>query len=221
MPADGWAYDRMNPEAPLYGLRRAVERRQAVCVPRIFAPDRSHSLWCHGAGVDVLRRYGTSLRRDGPMPDSQRLAQTLDLPQSMKPEEYIAAFMAEFGSGVNGTVLHESLPGITLAVSRAIFTRHGGGSKVATEGRNLYVRYLAHGIKNPDEVWYVRESGAEKLYYLARMSAGSESIGVQAVFKWDGRGWEPVTGYQGRDAGYVEGRAAWARKNGVLLHRKE
>lgn len=244
-PPPGWDYDRLqippaNPQdkarwhwserdqtwkpvrrAPLEGLERAVERRQAVCVPRMFARDRSLSLWCHGDGVEVLRRYGTSLRRSEPMPDPQRLAQTLDLPQGMKPEEYIAAFMAEFGSGAKGTVLHESLPGITLAVSRAIFTRHGGGSKLTKEGRNLHVRYLAHGIKNPDEVWYVRESGAEKLYYLARMNAGNESIGVQAVFQWDGRGWEPVTGYQGRDAGYVEGRAAWARKNGVLLYRKE
>lgn len=220
MPADDWAYDRLNPAAPLEGLRRVVEQRQAVCVPRMFARDRSHSLWCHGVGVEVLRRYGTSLRRDGPMPDSQRLAQTLDLPQGMKPEEYIAAFMAEFGSGANGTVLHESLPGITLAVSRAIFEKKSGALKVGKRGRDTYVRYLAHGIKTPDEVWYVQDaSGTEKLYYLARMQAGRELVQVQAAFKWDGRGWEPVTGYQ-VSARYIADQREWLRIAGVLLWQK-
>lgn len=244
-PPPGWDYDRLqipppaNPQdkarwrwserdqtwkpvrrAPLEGLERAVERRQAVCVPKMFARDRSHSLWCHGVGVEVLQRYGTSLRRDEPMPDPQRLAQTLDLPQGMKPEEYIAAFMAEFGSGAKGTILHESLPGITLAVSRAIFEKQSGASKLMKRDRHRNVRYLAHGIKTPDEVWYVRDSGGtEALYYLSRLGATTRTEGTLAVFRWNGSTWEPATGYAASPA-YVDEQREWLKAVGVLLHRR-
>lgn len=43
---------------------------------------------------------------------------------------------------------------------------------------------------------------------------------MQAAFKWDGRAWEPVTGYQGDAPDYVPRQHEWLQTVGVLLWRK-
>lgn len=218
----GWDYDRLQADAPLQGLENAVAKRQSICVPSQYARRTpSQTVWCDGPGAQALERAATALRFDEPMPDVRRLDEALDLPHGMKPEAYIGAFMAEFGAGAKETVLHNSLPGVTLAVSRGIFEKHSGASKLKKRGREVNVRYIAQAIKDPDEVWYVRDSGgSERVYYLARMQAGRDELHVLAVFRWDGRVWEPVTGYQADAAHYLPQVRAQLGRDGFLLFRR-
>ncbi len=224
-PSPGWNYDRLNPAAPLEGLERAVARRFGQCVPRQFASRKAGTplLWCEGPGAEALDMARTALAFDMPMPSPQRLAQALEVPHGLRPEAYVAEFMREFGAGAKETVLWTSVRGQTLAIHGGIFERHGGGTKIDKRGRHQYVRYVAHGLKVPDEVWYVHESsGVEKLYYLARMQVGGGAlIETLAVFVWSGKAWEPTTGYQGVDAKYVAGRREWLQTAGTLLYMRD
>lgn len=54
MPTDGWAYDRLNPAAPLEGLERAVARRAAQCATVAAAGKGAPLLWCDGPGAERL-----------------------------------------------------------------------------------------------------------------------------------------------------------------------
>lgn len=139
----------------------------------------------------------------------------------MRPEAYVAEFMREFGAGAKETVLWNSVRGQVLAIHSGIFERHGGGTKIDKRGRHQYVRYVAHGLKAPDEVWYVREpSGAESLYYLVRVQAGRDLVHVQAVFRWQGKAWEPVTGYQSNAIKYFDRQRQWLQTAGTLLYQR-
>ncbi|MBZ0222301.1 MAG: hypothetical protein K8F35_04675 [Dokdonella sp.] len=205
-------------------MEKAVARRAGQCVPRQYASRKAGTplVWCDGPGADALDMAATALRYDEPMPPPQRLAQTLEVPHGLHPEAYVAEFMREFGASVKETVLWNSVRGQVLSINRGIFERHGGGTKIDKRGRHQYVRYVAHGLKVPDEVWYVRESsGVEKLYYLARMQVGGGApIETLAVFRWSGNAWEPTTGYQGGDAKYVAGRREWLQTAGTLLYQR-
>ena len=222
-PDAGWDYDRLRAGAPLEGLERAVARKAAICVPEQYAArSSSDALWCHGPGAEALDMARTALRVDEDMPPPRRLPESLDLPQGMRPDAYVAEFMREFGAGAKDTVLWRSVrPAITLAVNAGIFEKQSGVSKLAKRGRQTHVRYIAQGIRDPDEVWYVKDSGGtEKLYYLARMQVGNERADTLAVFRWDGRGWEPDTGYRADQNHYLGGVRAKLQHAGVLLYRR-
>lgn len=229
LPADlppvppGWDYDRANPAAPLEGLENAILRKAGQCVPRQFAVKRKgQPVWCEGPGAEVLDMARTSLAFDASMPAPQRLIASLDVPHGMAPDAYLAEFMREFGAGAKETVLWESVRGQVLAISEGIFRKQSGASKLTKRNRQWFVRYTAHGIKAPDEVWYLRnDAGKEYLYYLARMQVGGHApVQTLAVFRWNGRVWEPVTGYQAESARYLGDQREWLQTAGSLLYRR-
>lgn len=222
-PSPGWDYDRLNPAAPLEGLEKAVMRRFGQCVPRQYARRKAGTplLWCDGPGADALDMARTALAFDAPMPAPQSLASALEVPHGMRSEAYVAEFMREFGAGAKETVLWASVRGQVLSINSGIFEKQSGASKLGKRGRSMYVRYVAHGIKTPDEVWYVREaSGTEKLYYIARMQVGSDIVETVAVFKWARGAWEPETGYQFDRARAFGDKRTDLQRDGVLLWRK-
>lgn len=220
-PAPGWAYNRLDPAAPLEGLERALLRKAGQCIPRQFAVRKRGTpvLWCDGPGADALDMAMTALHYDDSMPPPRRLPESLEVMPGLNPAEYLAAFMREFDAGPKETVLWPSLAQQTLAISRAMFEKQSGASKLTKRGRQVFVRYLARGIKEPDEVWYVRKGSTEKLYYLTRFS-GRQVIGVQSVFRWNGKLWDPVTGYQHDNIRHSRDTRKSLQSSGVLLYRR-
>jgi hypothetical protein len=117
--------------------------------------------------------------------------------------------------------MHRSLIGQDLAVSTALWRKHSGASKLTKGGRQTHVRYVALGIKSPDEVRYVRDAaGKESRYFVARFTRGHAEVAVQAVFRWSGNAWEPVTGYQGKRRSWVRDHRRWRQMHGRLLWRE-
>jgi hypothetical protein len=128
--------------------------------------------------------------------------------------------MREFGDPEARMVMFRSVSGQPLAISDDLFRKQSGASKLAKRGRDSYVRYVALGIRDPDEVWYLREGSQEKLYFFGRFATGRRQIGVLAVFRWDSRGWAPVTGYQGGSPAYIAAERERVRRRGYLLFRR-
>ena len=79
------------------------------------------------------------------------------LPTGLKSEEYVKAFLQEFGiADINGSLVH-TLPGkFPVVIDKGLFMDKVTGAWKATKGhRGPYVRLLARTILNPFEVWWV------------------------------------------------------------------
>jgi len=78
------------------------------------------------------------------------------LPKGLKPEEYVEAFLKEFGlKGLDDSLVHTLPGGIPVPISKEFFTdKKTGRLEVNKSGREQYVRLLARVILQPYEVWY-------------------------------------------------------------------
>ena len=133
-----------------------------VCVPPLKSIDKRHIL---------------------PVKASEVLA------KGLAAEDYVRAFLAEFGlQGVNDSMVH-TLPGnIAVVIDNRLFVdKRTGKWKVKKNGRERYVRLLARTVLNPLEIWQVpaqiagRPHDVLRLIRLFRDPDGQE-IGGFGVF---------------------------------------
>ena len=157
------------------------------------------------------------------------------LPKGLKPEEYVRAFLGEFGlADINGSLVH-TLPGkIPVVIDKGLFVDKAGGAwKVLKNGRERYLRLLARTIKDPFEIWEVPVSASGRqtvtLRLLRLFAATGQKIGGFAVFNLvGGRHWTGTAvftpGMERRSVGARERvmlRYLERQRTGTLLYREQ
>ncbi len=122
------------------------------------------------------------------------------LPKGLKEEEYIQAFLAEFGiTDIHGSAVYTLPGGIPVVISSELFQdRRTGKWKATRGGRERYLRLLARTIQSPYEIWHnVAQAGrrVRNTLRLIRLFAGAEGrIGGFVVFDLiGGRQWRGTT----------------------------
>ena len=131
-----------------------------------------------------------------------RFSQKDILPKGLKEEEYVRAFLGEFGlKGLDEAKVHTLPGGIPVVISAELFThRTTGALKVTKRGREQYIKLLARTILNPFEVWHVPADLVGRRIDMIRairlFQDGSGQIGGFAVWEMvTGRAWREVTSF--------------------------
>jgi len=126
------------------------------------------------------------------------------LPKGLKDEEYVGAFLKEFGvTDINGSAIHKLAESVPVVIDKSFFSRgkaRGVGWKVKKEGREQYVKLLARTILDPYEVWEttVNIKGTTRpcLNVLRLFADSNGKIGGYGVFHLiGGRKWKAATTY--------------------------
>lgn len=193
-PAAGWDYDRTDPAAPLEGLRKALDRRSSVCVPRQFAIKRKgQPLWCLGPGVELLQRlyYATQY---GKRDVAEQLAQRVDIlnlaayatSDTFKNADRwvtVGAFTARASlfEAVGKDALRIDKIELQASYVRHAWTQHGPGGW----------RLPKHPIE-PEDLFRIAEiANTSRLTDTGRLTNGGNRL-VQAQLSIDGVRWVVV-----------------------------
>ncbi len=155
------------------------------------------------------------------------VAATDIMAKGLPPEDYVKAFLAEFGlDDIDDYLVHTLPGGIPVPISKALFIHKASGKwKVDKSGRERYVRLLARTIKDPYEIWMVPAQVAGRKYTvlrLIRLFAGSSGdVGGFAVFNLIGGRWQAATAFTPK-AGKPQRMLEYLEKQrvGVLVYRE-
>lgn len=166
-----------------------------------------------------------------------RFSQKDILPKGLKEEEYVRAFLGEFGlKGLDEAKVHTLPGGIPVVISAELFQdRQTRQWKASRGGRGPYMRLLARTILSPYEIWHgqVQSSGGvggvRDTLRLIRLFAGQEDqVGGFVVFDLiGGRRWRGTTIFtpgvnkatQAARERYLFNNL-WKERSGVLLYRE-
>jgi hypothetical protein len=145
------------------------------------------------------------------------------LPADVPPEDYVKAFLDEFGVKPEETGFFRDKSGGIVTISRSLFewrTPEGvaQGIKSAKRQRGPYARLIADAIKNPDEIWIdwasVQSGIVLKRAYLKRVELpDGKTLFVR--FEWTKYGWLARTGFSPDDPDYLD-----KYRTGALIYRK-
>jgi SPP1 gp7 family putative phage head morphogenesis protein len=220
LPDKGWDY---NPSDRLAGIRQAITDRASQCTGLFIAlsgtgKKRHNSpIWCNGTGADVLSMVSAGLNGSNEMPPPKNLnLQVFD--KGKDDKFYLTQFMQQFGGAYDDQVIIEAKTGLhKLLVSDELFTNHKKGDyKIAKQGREQYVLYIADTILNPDEIRLEEgDFGDQHLYFLSRYLIKKEIMNVLAVFRKTKKVWTGWTGYQNFRSDYFE-----TKRTGQLIYKK-
>lgn len=150
--------------------------------------------------------------------------------KGLKDEDYVKAFLKEFGlSGLEGSKTVR-LPGtgVPIVINKGFFIdKRTGDWKVKKSDRESFVKLLAHTIQNPFEIWSVPVEVSGKRLPALRlirlfMDESGERIGGYVAFNLiKGRQWHAATAFSpkvGNEAAmlkYLE-----KQRVGVLIFRE-
>lgn len=146
------------------------------------------------------------------------------LPAGLKDEEYVDAFLAEFGASRDRAVAWRDPAGHVVTISDQLFQDRAGVYKLGKRGRAEGILHVAEAIKDPDEIWLDWElmaSGPQAGTHVLRrryVRVAPESI---AVFEWGRAGWDGRTGYPTDQPTEADRRAYLdGLRHGALLWRR-
>ncbi|SHI60651.1 PBECR2 nuclease fold domain-containing protein [Halodesulfovibrio aestuarii] len=150
------------------------------------------------------------------------------LPEGLSSEQYVKAFLSEFGlPSVKASTLHTLPSGHPVVISKSLFIdKKTGLWKVKKSGREQHLRLLARTIKNPFEVWQVPSELTGKPVHVLRtlrvFTGENGRIGGFGVFNLvNGRKWVGATTFTPK-LGNEKGMLKYLEKQrqGVLLYRE-
>lgn len=140
----------------------------------------------------------------------------------LKPQQYVDAFLAEFGGKPEFT----DVAGEKLVITDDLFRNIRGDLKILKRGRERFIQLLAQTIKDPDEIWmarethYARSADVIRRRYVARWRIEGEAKPVLGVFELGKDGWRGVTGFQAESSKEVTDMLADARRGELVYRRK-
>ncbi len=147
----------------------------------------------------------------------------------LKDEQYVLAFLKEFGiSKLDGTRIHKLPDGTPVVIGKGFFVGKSTRDwKVKKSGRERYVKLLARTILNPYEVWRVPAEVSGRPMAVLRLirlfSFRNHEIGGFAVFNLlKGKVWHAATVFTpktGNESGMLE--YLERQRAGILLYREE
>lgn len=188
--------------------------------------------WLRGAVPRELQQPlpdapGPLLRPEAlpPLPAPRKVPASKILPEGRAPEDYVEAFLGEFGASIDHGVLFRDAAGHALGIDADLFRRRDGAWKVESQGRHRFLKVLAEALKDPDEIWidwamdHKGHPVLRRRYLTAldlpRLGKEQRGRGLFALMEWTQQGWRGVTLFQPKPDDYLE---KWRR--GVLLYRK-
>lgn len=122
------------------------------------------------------------------------------LPTGKRDEEYVSAFLQEFGADIGKPAVYRDVVDEPLLINEELFKRRRDGAwKVQKRGRESFLPLLAQTIQTPDEVWVKMEfHGVLQRYvlrrrYLARWHIEGNPTPGLAVFEYGHDGWAGIT----------------------------
>ena len=162
-------------------------------------PERPEPLMPGSAGGHGLpnRRPLKPLPPPRPMPPEQLL------PAGLAPEEYVRAFLAPLGGGLDRSTIVPDVIGERLVVGKELFQTAKGEWKVLKLGRERFLPLLAQALLQPDEIWarmewmYALNKAVVRRRYVARFSVEGQEIPALVVFEHGEGGWSGITAFQG------------------------
>lgn len=198
-------------------LGRKVETTQGIGFR--LGPRRRKS-WAEGLVPPELQKPLPPPPRATPAPALQPLKDVAKpftspvLPDGEKPEVYVDRFLAEFGASRDQAALWRDPAGHALVISRQLFERPDGSSKLTSYGRwrGGHVLRLAEAIRDPDEIWIDSGQGPDGQWRLVRRYLRTSPDSPEfASFAWSSSGWDgatafpPSKGHTNKpDPGYLE-----------------
>ncbi|WP_374355543.1 PBECR2 nuclease fold domain-containing protein [Chitinimonas sp.] len=149
------------------------------------------------------------------------------LPDGLPRQDYVSAFLSEFGTSIGRPVTFFDVKGEPLMINEALFQKADGSWKSDKNGRGAWLPLLAHAIKEPDEIWLAWQQVKSQPWVLRRRYiklfevAGSNTPGL-AVFEEGGGGWSGITVFQIDDAtvkqlGFASAQDYIDRQRGTYL----
>jgi SPP1 gp7 family putative phage head morphogenesis protein len=192
---------------------------ETVMVPRGIDPGFDHNpalsrlrgVLPKFVDMPVQPKPPTSLAPLPRLPLPTPVAADVLLPPGLEVNDYIAAFMAEFGPGPElGPKVFTDVAGQKLVLDKELFWSRKGpseahGYKIESQGRAPYMRLLTRAIAQPDEIWERQEVHGQKgkpvmrRRYMARFSIAGYDQPVIGVFEWGPDGWSGITAFQAAD----------------------
>lgn len=121
-------------------------------------------------------------QRKGAMPEPRSLV--LNPVSQATPEIMFWQFMQAFNGRDPENLKLPS--GDLVRVDVGLFTTLDGRWKISKRGRDQWLLYLAEMIKNPQEIWQLKQLKTEELYLMGRFQRGRMRLDALAVFKRDG-----------------------------------
>ncbi|WP_339615237.1 PBECR2 nuclease fold domain-containing protein [uncultured Gilvimarinus sp.] len=139
-------------------------------------------------------RPSDALQTPRALPDAMRL------PKDGGEDFYARNFLEPFGATLTEPAIFKDVLGERLVIGADLFrTKRNGALKADKNGRGQYMRVLAAGVIDPDEIW-VRMEYHEALKktvvrrrYIARFTLPGEQVPVLAVYELGPDGWTGVT----------------------------
>jgi SPP1 gp7 family putative phage head morphogenesis protein len=155
---------------------------------------------------------------DVPPPAPRAFQKNRLLPDGLTNEEYVNAFLGEFGGEIGKPVFFKDVTGEIIIISDDLFRDGSGAFKITKRNRHRYLLILADAIKYPDEVFVVWQE-----YPKGRMTLSRHYL-VQweddphdgfTMFDVSRRGWSGVTSFNTHSRDYI-----LRQRVGSLVYRR-
>lgn len=221
--------------APDLGTRSVVDPKTG---DKVQVPNGIDFGWDHAPGRDwsrgiVPRELQKPLgpiigpREPGPklepLADIARPFRAPLMAEGLPAEDYIRAFLDEFGAAPGRPALWRDAAGHALVISDELFRSRDGELKLFKAERAPHVRRLAEAIRDPDEIWLDWAIGpGGEIRQVRRYLRTSPDSPEFASFGWSAAGWAGLTAFNPtRDRprrprpSYLEGQ-----RTGALLYRR-
>lgn len=186
VPDEGWGN---NPRDAWRGYRAALDGRFAQCATSAATLAKggriAQPLWCKDGPIrDFALMQQAWIDRKGEMPPPRHL--TLPKLEYRSPDDGYAAFMRRMGLDESGGWVR-TVSGDEVFVDDSMFRDLDGNWKWFKRGRDVWALYVAEVILNPQEIWKLKRTGEDRLYFLGRFLRGSIPLEAIAVFQRDAR----------------------------------
>lgn len=106
-----------------------------------------------------------------------------------------------FGATLQQPAVFKDVTGTALVIGADLFKNKQGGLKADKRNRGQYMRVLAQGVMEPDEIWvrleylHGQKKSVVRRRYISRFQLpGQDAVGI-AVWEQGKGGWDGVTVY--------------------------
>lgn len=161
-----------------------------------------------------------------PLPKPTKLPPAPLLETGLTDKAYMDAFFKEFGIKSNENKYFEDKAGDIIPINKDLFIAKDGYNKVNKNNRGQYMRLLALGIIEPDEIWlqWVKTSAGNwllKKRYIKLWEADKGSHCL-SIFDRNEDGWRGATVFPPASSRNQEQRDRYINKyrEGLLLYKK-
>lgn len=161
-----------------------------------------------------------------PIPKANKLPQNIILEKGLNNETYLKSFLSEFGADIGKPSFFTDKIGDIMPINESLFRSTNGYIKVDKNERGQYMKLLALGIIEPDEIWlqWVKTSAGSwllKKRYIKiwEIAKGSHCL---TIFDKSKDGWQGATSFPPASSKSLNQRDTYINKyrDGLLMYKK-